>query len=336
MRHRLLAELVEMSQPDEVAAAIVRERAADVLRPAGALKRLDDVAVHIAAWQGSATPHVEHPSMLLFAGDHGVATAGVSNYSSDVTAAMLAAVRAGRATINALARSTGATLAVFDVGVGRPTGDIRNEPALSPERFGEAIDVAISAVDTAVADGADLLVLGELGIGNTTISAALPAALLGGDVDDWIGRGTGIDDEGLARKHAAVTAAVARVDGVDDPIEIMRQVGGSELAAIAAACARARHHRLPVVLDGFVATAAVLPLHLAQPGALDHCLVGHLSAEPGHRRLVEYLDKQPLLDLEMRLGEGSGALAAVPLVRMACACVVEVATFDEWFGDQPE
>ena len=333
MRHRLTAELVDMTQPDETAAAQVRERAANVLRPEGALRRLDDVAIHVAAWQGSATPHIEHPAMLVFAGDHGVAAAGVSNYPADVTAVMLAAVRAGRATINALARSAGATLDVFDVGVGRPTGDIRVEPALSPERFGEAIDVAISAVDAAVGDGADLLVLGELGIGNTTVSAALPAALLGGDIGDWIGRGTGIDDDGLARKHDAITQATARIDGLDDPIETMRQIGGSELTSMAAACARARHHRVPVVLDGYVATAAVLPLHIAQPGALDHCIVGHLSAEPGHRRLLEHLGKQPLLDLEMRLGEGSGALAAVPLVRMACACVVEVATFNEWFGE---
>jgi nicotinate-nucleotide--dimethylbenzimidazole phosphoribosyltransferase len=322
-----------MTQPDETAAALVRERAANVLRPEGALRRLDDVAVHVASWQGSATPHIGHPAMLVFAGDHGVAAAGVSNYPPDVTAVMLAAVRAGRATINALARSAGATLDVFDVGVGRPTGDIRVEPAMSPERFGEAIDVAISAVDAAVGDGADLLVLGELGIGNTTISAALPAALLGGDVGDWIGRGTGVDDDGLARKHDAITRAITRIDGLDDPIETMRQIGGSELTAMAAACARARHHRVPVVLDGYVATAAVLPLHVARPGALDHCIVGHLSAEPGHRRLLEHLAKQPLLDLEMRLGEGSGALAAVPLVRMACACVVEVATFDEWFGE---
>lgn len=325
-----------MSQPDESAAALVRERAASVLRPAGALQRLDDVAVHIGAWQASATPRIDHPSVLVFAGDHGVAAAGVSNYPPDVTAAMLAAVQAGQATINALARSVGATLDVFDVGVGRPTGDIRVEPALSPERFGEAIDVAISAVDAAVADGADLLVLGELGIGNTTVAAALPAALLGGDVAAWIGRGTGVDDEGLARKHAAVTEAVARVEGIDDPIEIMRQVGGSELAAMAAACARSRHHRVPVVLDGYVSTAAVLPLHVAQPGALDHCIVGHLSAEPGHRHLLGHIDQQPLLDLEMRLGEGSGALAAVPLVRMACAGVIQVATFGEWFGEASE
>lgn len=333
MTGRLRDQLLGLPQPDEAAAGSVRERAANVLRPGGALQRLDEVAVHIAAWQATTEPHVEHPAMLVFAGDHGVAAAGVSNYPADVTAVMLDAVRAGRATINALARAADATLEVYDVGVGRPTGDIRTEPAMSPRRFDDVVEVAIDAVDAAVADGADLLVVGELGIGNTTISAALPAALLGGGIDGWLGRGTGVDDDGLARKRDAIGRAIARVATLDDPIEVMRELGGTELAAMAAACVRARHHRVPVVLDGYVATAAVLPLHVARPGALDHCIVGHLSAEPGHRRLLDHLAKRPLLDLGMRLGEGSGALAAVPLIKMACACVVEVATFDEWFAD---
>lgn len=303
-----------------------------MLRPPEALRRLDEVAAHVAAWHGTATPSVERPAVLLFAADHGVAAAGVSAFPPDVTGAMLAAVQAEKATINALARVVGATLEAIDVGVGDPTGDIRHTAALTSTRLDAVVAAAFAAVDRVVARGADLLVLGELGIGNTTAAAALPAALLGGPVDDWVGRGTGIDAEGLDRKRAAVRQAVARVDGRDDPIDVLREVGGAELCAMAAACLRARRLRVPVVLDGYVATSAVLPLHIARPGALDHCIAGHRSAEPGHSLLLDHLGMRPLLDLEMRLGEGSGALAAVPIVRMACAAVVDVATFDEWFG----
>lgn len=328
--------LAELPGPDDTAADHVAARAASVLRPPGALQRLDALAVHVAGWRGSTRPEVAAPAILVFAADHGVAAAGVSAFPAEVTAAMLAAVRAEQATINALARATGSTLSVFDVGVGDPTGDIRTEPAMSPERFEDTVQVAVAAVDAAVDAGADLLVVGELGIGNTTTSAALPAVLLGGDVADWIGRGTGVDDQGLTRKREAIEAARARVGPSTDPIDVMREVGGAELTAMAAAVVRARHHRIPVILDGYVATSAVLPVHLAAPGSLDHCIVGHLSAEPGHRRLLDHLGLEPLLDLGMRLGEGSGAVAAIPLVRMGCAIVNEVPTFDEWFGPGPE
>jgi nicotinate-nucleotide--dimethylbenzimidazole phosphoribosyltransferase len=171
-----------------------------------------------------------------------------------------------------------------------------------------------------------------MGIGNTTAAAAVAAALAGGETAAWVGRGTGVDDEGLDRKRAAVQEAVRRIVGVTDPLEVLREVGGSELVAIAAATMAARHRSLPVVLDGYVVTAAVLPLVTIEPTALDHCAVGHCSAEPGHRKLLERLGKRPLLDLDMRLGEGSGAMAAVPLLAMACAGITEVPTFQEWFG----
>ena len=171
-----------------------------------------------------------------------------------------------------------------------------------------------------------------MGIGNTTASAAVAAALAGGETAAWVGRGTGIDDATLSVKRAAVQQAVRRIAGVTDPLEVLREVGGSELVAIAAAVVAARHRSLPVVLDGYVVTASVLPLVLLAPRILDHCTVGHCSAEPGHRRLLERLGKRPLLDLDMRLGEGSGAMAAVPLIAMACAGITEVPTITEWFG----
>lgn len=320
-----------LPEPDHDAAAAVHARAADILRPAGALRWLDDLAAWIAGWQRTDRPRIEQPAGLVFAADHGVAAASkVSAYDPNVTAAMFAAHQQGRSTISTFARHAGATVHAIDVGIGKPTGDIRFEAALAPERFAEIVEIATHAVDTI--DG-DLLVLGEMGIGNTTASAAVSAALAGGEAAAWVGRGTGVDDAGLARKRVAVQRAVRRIAGVTDPLDVLREVGGSELVAIAAAVIAARHRCLPIVLDGYVVTSSVLPLVLVAPHALDHCTVGHCSAEPGHRLLLDRLGKRPLLDLDMRLGEGSGAMAAVPLITMACAGITEVPTFAEWFGD---
>jgi nicotinate-nucleotide--dimethylbenzimidazole phosphoribosyltransferase len=325
----LADELTRLRTGDVSSADLVRARAAEILRPTGALARLDEVAAWVAQWQRTAQPSVSRPAAIIFAADHGVASAGVSNYPTDVTAAMLAAYRAGKSTISAFASIAGATVEAIDVGVGRPTGDIRVEPAMSADRLESVCATARDAVDRV---DTDLLVLGEMGIGNTTSAAAVVAALQGGDVTTWVGRGTGVDDAGLARKVQAVEAAVQRVHGRADPLELLRELGGCELVAIAAAIVAARQRSLPVLLDGYVVTASALPLHVARAGALDHCMVAHCSAEPGHRRLLQALDQQPLLDLSMRLGEGSGAMAAVPLVAMACAGVTDVPTFGEWFG----
>lgn len=320
-----------MPDRDEAAASAVHARAAEILRPSGALRWLDEIAEWIAGWQHAAMPRVERPTGLIFAADHGIAAATkVSAYPTGVTEAMLAAYRQGRSTITAFARLAGATVDAVDVGVGIPTGDIRYEAALSPERFDAVVAAAVAAVDRL---DTDLLVLGEMGIGNTTPSAAVAAALAGGETAAWVGRGTGIDDDGLARKRAAVQEAVRRIAGVTDPIEVLREVGGAELVAVAAATMAARLRSIPVMLDGYVVTSSVMPLSFVDPAALDHCAVGHCSAEPGHRKLLERLGKRPLLDLDMRLGEGSGAMAAVPLVAMACAGITDVPTFAEWFGE---
>ncbi len=324
--------LVDMPAPDTAAAAAIAERAGRVLRPPGALARLDEIAVHVGAWQRTASPRVEHPAVVVFAADHGVAAAGVSAFPADVTASMLAAVEAGRATINVFAGATGASIEAVDVGVGRPTGDIRVEPAMDRERYAEAVRAGADAVDRAAGSGADLLVVGELGIGNTTAAAAIVTATTGADPADVVGRGTGVDDDGLGRKIDAVTAAVARIRPAAGPDEVMREVGGAELAAMAAAIARARHRRLPVLLDGFLAGAAALLIAEGADGALDHCLPAHRSSERGHRLVLDHLGLTPIVDLDLRLGEGSGAAVVIPIVAMACAGVVEVPTFEEWFG----
>jgi nicotinate-nucleotide--dimethylbenzimidazole phosphoribosyltransferase len=318
--------LAQAPGPHTRAAAAVAERARQVLRPAGALARLDELAEWLAAWQGTERPAVRRPAALVFAADHGVAASGVSAYPAEVTAAMVKALREGVATACVLARQVGATLEVVDVGVGVPTGDLTREPALDPARFRACVQAgrdAVAALDT------DLLVLGEMGIGNTTAAAAVTAILLGRSAEASTGRGTGVDDAGLARKRAAVSAPRRRV-GTAAPMEVLRQAGGAELAALAGAALEARLRRLPLVLDGFVVTAAVAPLELLRPGALANAVAGHRSAEPGHRALLERLGLRPLLELDLRLGEASGALAAVPLLRLAAAAVTEVATFGDW------
>ncbi|NND74812.1 MAG: nicotinate-nucleotide--dimethylbenzimidazole phosphoribosyltransferase [Ilumatobacter sp.] len=326
----LHTRIADLPTCDADARAAVEKRAGDVLRLSGPLAWLDETAVWMAGWQRTDHPAVRRPAGLIFAADHGIAAAvEISAYPPDVTAQMLAAYQAGTSTVHAFARIVGASVTAVDVGVGRPTGDIRTEPALTEQRFDEVVQIAFGAVD---ALDCDLLVLGEMGIGNTTASAAIAAALTGGETTAWVGRGTGVDDEGLARKRAAVQQAQRRIAGITDPIEMLREVGGAELAALAAATIAARHRSIPVVLDGYAVTASVLPLSVADSAALDHCIVGHCSAEPGHRKLLERMGKRPLLDLDMRLGEGSGAMAAVPLIAMACAGITEVPTFAEWYG----
>lgn len=323
----LRATLAARSEPDATAMGAVAQRASEVLRPAGALERLDEIAIWLAGWQRTARPEVRAPAALVFVGDHGVASEGVSAYPASVTAEMLRALRDGRATASVLARELGATLVAVDVGVRRPTGHIGRESAMDADWF----DRCLAAGRRAVADsGADLLVVGEMGIGNTTAASAVCAVLFGQPPARWVGRGTGIDDAALARKRRVVAQARRRLSAVRDPLEILRQVGGSELAALAGAVVEARRRSIPVILDGFVVTAAVAPLWAVERTALAHCLAGHVSAEAGHRRLLRLLGLRPLLDLGLRLGEGSGGLAAMALVRLAAAAVTDVATFDEW------
>lgn len=316
-----------LPEPDERAAHAVRERAADILRPVGALQRLDDVAIWLAGWQRTSRPHVDTPAAIVFAADHGVAVEVVSAYPAAVTAEVVRALGEGVATANAMCRALGVAFSVVDVGVGRPSGNIVVEPALSPEAFARAFEMgreSVARID------ADLLVFGEMGIGNTTAAAAVCAALYGGPAELWTGRGTGIDDVAHERKTRIVHRCVSRIPEVRDPLEVLRHLGGGELVAIAGAILEARLRSVPVLLDGFVVGAAAAALDAARPGALDHCLAGHRSAEPGHALVLSKLGIEPLIDLGLRLGEGTGALSAIPLVRLAVASVVDVATFQEW------
>ncbi|MGH2711638.1 MAG: nicotinate-nucleotide--dimethylbenzimidazole phosphoribosyltransferase [Actinomycetota bacterium] len=324
--------LAQLPEPDREASRAVTDRAARVLRPVGALARFDAVAAWVAAWQRSDEPEVNAPAAIVFAADHGVVVEGVSAYPSEVTRAMVKALEDGVATASVMARSVGAELAVVDVGVGLPTANLARGSALNEERFAECVQVGR---DSVAAASCDLLVLGEVGIGNTTAAAAVCAALFGGPAGSWTGRGAGLGDTELTRKVAVVERARERLDPDLPPLEILREVGGADLAAIAGAVVEARLRSIPVLLDGFVVCAAAAALHVERPASLAHCWAGHRSKEPGHGALLELLDMEPLLDLSMRLGEGTGALAAVPLVRLACDSVTRVATFEEWGLKRP-
>lgn len=311
--------------PDAGALAAATERNGQLTKPPAALGRLEDLAIWIGGWQGRDRPRADRPQILIFAGNHGVAARGVSAFPAEVTVQMVANFRSGGAAINQLARTYGASLAVHALDLGRPTADFTLGPALSPEDLITALRTGWDAVDPE----AHLLVTGEMGIGNTTAASALAAALFGGPPEDWVGRGTGVDDAGLARKCDVVAAGLARHAGQTDPLEILGCLGGREIAAMAGAMARARVERIPVILDGFICCAAAAVLHRAAPGALDHAVAGHQSAEGAHARLLRELGKEPLLSLGLRLGEGSGAALAIGVVQGAVACLSGMATFAE-------
>ncbi len=322
----MLRELAGAPGPDELHRQAVIQRAARVLRPPGAFTRLDRVAGWLAAWQRTDTPTVSNATLVLAAGDHGVVSRGVSAFGAEVTTAMIDAIKAGAATSAVLAERLGVALRLVDAGVGFPTADIVNDDALETERFEHLVDLGrqtVAALET------DVLLVGEMGIGNTTATAAVSAALFGGDTARFVGPGTGLDEDGMTRKRQAVQDAVARV-GTAEPLEVLRRLGGSEHAVLAGAIAEARVRSIPVLLDGYVTTAAAAALARAVPGSIEHCLAAHLSSEPGHRVLLDRLGLEPLLDLALGLGEGSGALIALPIVGLAAASVVDVATFDEW------
>lgn len=312
------------AQPAAAAAAAARE--AQLTKPPGSLGRLEELVAFLARWQGRHPPRLDRVEVLVFAGNHGVAARGVSAYPAAVTAQMVENFAAGGAAINQLARTAGATLRVTPIALDRPTADFTERAAMDEAEFLAAVAVGSEVVSPEV----DLICLGEMGIGNTTAAAALAAALFGGGGARWAGRGTGVDDAALARKREVIDAALACHAAIlDDPLRIAAAMGGRELAAMLGAALSARQRRIPVVLDGFVCTAAVAPLIRLRADALDHAVAAHVSAEAGHRLLLDALGLKPLLALDMRLGEASGAALAVPILRAALACHTGMATFGE-------
>ena len=309
---------------DPAAAAAARARQDSLTKPLGSLGRLEDLAVFMAGWQGRARPRLDRAQALVFAGNHGVVAQGINPFPAEVTALMVRNFAAGGAAINQLCRVAGADLTAIPLDLDRPTGDFSQGPAMTGPEVEAAMRIGAEAVDAQ----ADVLILGEMGIGNSTVAAALAASVCGGGAADWVGPGTGATGQILANKLRAVDAGLARHRPATTAQTLMA-FGGREQAAICGAVMQARRLGIPVILDGFICTAAAAVLTRDDPDALVHCLIGHQSAEPGHRRLIACLDKQPVLSLDLRLGEGSGAAVALMILRAAIACHDGMATFAE-------
>lgn len=320
----LLADRLPVA--DDQAAEAARMRQNSLTKPPGSLGRLEQIAEFMAAWRGTARPEIRKAQALVFAGNHGVCAQGVNPYPQEVTAQMVANFRSGGAAINQLCAVNGAELEVIALELDRPTADFTEGPAMTETDCLDAFWQGASAVD----EGADILVLGEMGIGNSTVAAALAAACFGGPVAEWVGPGTGSDKAGIARKVEVIERGLKRHSNLaGDAPAILAALGGREQAAICGAVLAARSARIPVILDGFICTAAAAVLYAADKRLLDHCLVGHTSAEPGHRKLLAAIHKRPVLEFDMRLGEGSGAALALGIVRAALACHNGMATFGE-------
>lgn len=320
------AALAALPACNDATVAVARARQGELTKPPGSLGRLEDIAVFLAGWQNNPQPVIERARAAIFAGNHGFAVHGVSAYPTSVTAAMVDNFLAGGAAINALAAAAGMELKIVALDLERPTADFTIVPAMDED---DCL-AALSAGAQVVTPDLHLLVVGEMGIGNTTAAAALCAHSFGGTPADWVGPGTGVDQTGIARKVAVVQQALAcHAAAPRTPFDTLRRLGGREIAAVAGAVLEARRRRIPVVLDGFITCAAIAPLATAVPAIVDHCIAGHCSAEPGHVQLLRHLRLSPLLDLGMRLGEGSGAAVAVQVIRSAVAAHAQMATFAE-------
>lgn len=312
--------------PDQAARGAVRAREAELIKPAGALGRLEEISEWLAAWQGKSPPTVERARVAVFVSSHGVAERGVSAYPPTVTKQVLEALMTGKAAINQICKTFDLGLSVLDLAAEMPTADMTKAPAMDERMCTGTMAFGMEAV----AGGIDLLCLGEMGIGNTTVAAAIFHALWGERAEDWVGPGTGLDAAGLAKKAAVVAEAVSfHRAHLDNPLEVLRRLGGRDVAAMAGAILAARLQRVPVLLDGFVVTAAAAVLHAFDPHAIDHCRAAHRSAETAHAKALARLGLRPLLDLEMRLGEGTGAALAASLAKAATACHSGMATFAE-------
>ena len=318
--------LLKQPETNTLAEKLASDRNNQLTKPPGALGRLEELAIWFSGWSGDSLPKIISPQVVVFAGNHGVTIQGVSAFPSEVTEQMVLNFQNGGAAINQLCKTFGAKLDVIAIDLDNPTNDFTNEPAMSEAECIAALITGWNAVD----ENCDLFVAGEMGIGNTTSAAAIANALFGGSALDWVGRGTGIDDQGLQNKARVVTAGLEKnTSAINNGLEALRCLGGREIAAMAGSIASARSKSIPVILDGFICTAAAACLENTVFGSLDHCVAGHESNEQAHKVLLNNLNKKPLLSFGMRLGEGSGGAMAISVLQAALACHSGMATFAE-------
>ena len=311
---------------DESTSKLAAEKNASLTKPPGALGRLEELAIWYCAWRHNPNANILSPQVIVFAGNHGVASLGVSAFPQEVTEQMVLNFEHKGAAINQLCQVAGAKLNVHSLELEKPTKDFTKEPALSSKEFEESLLVGWSAVKQET----DLLVVGEMGIGNTTSAAVLACALFGRTAREWVGRGTGVTDEGLTLKIKVVEQGLERIKEESlDPFELLRQLGGREMVAMVGAIARARALKIPVILDGFICCASAAVLEKTKNGLLDHCVAGHLSSEGAHVSILELLNKKPIIDLNLRLGEASGGALAINIMKSALACHNGMASFEE-------
>ena len=321
-------DLLLQSVPEinEGAVKAVKAHDAQLTKPSGSLGQLEALVCHLAGWQGKNTPTLNNPMVAVFAGNHGITAQGVSPFPAEVTVQMVANFTAGGAAISQICAMHELNLRVFELALEIPTKDFTLEPALSDKDCAATIAYGMEAI----AGNPDLLCIGEMGIGNTTVASALYSAIFGGSGKDWVGRGAGVDDEGLKRKIAVVDKGLAlHLDENTHPLEILARLGGREIAAMLGAIIAARHKNIPVIIDGFVATSAAAIAYAVNPASLDHCIFAHTSNEAAHKTALERMNKTALLNLGMRLGEGSGAALAAVLAKTALHLHNNMATFEE-------
>lgn len=325
----ILEQVLARIEPADHEASKAAARALDAkTKPRGSLGRLEEVAQRVAGIRHDPAPGRLQAAVVVAAADHGVASEGVSAYPQEVTRQMLANFDDGGAAVCVLARIAGASLLVIDAGVGAPTGNIADGPAMSRADALRWVEEGMGVADELASAGVGIVAIGEMGIGNTTAAAALCAALLDVEPAATCGRGTGVDDAGLARKVEVVSRALSANDLSDDPLALLAALGGFELAVMCGLALGAAASRQVVLLDGFIATVAALVATRLAPQAADAMIAAHLSPEPGHRLVLDALGLEPLLDFGLRLGEGSGAALALPLLDASLAILAEMATFE--------